>query len=152
MADDLRRLRLSLESMSRKLGDNREMVEDALEIIELDIERRIDRGVDIEGEPFAPLSPAYKKRKEKTHPGQAILKRTRTMISGKMIQKKVSVWSGQNRSEGRIKYLTKYAKYHQEGGKKLPKRAFAGITEDALREIDKSNAEHLRDMLKNAHG
>lgn len=131
----LRRLARELRDLSDPLGD---IVDETI----VDIEERIDRGVDINGAPFKALSPKYAKQKARKFPGKPILKRTNAMVAGANIKTKIS------RKSARVEYTTPYAQFHQFGTDKMPERAFVGISDKVSREADNILGKHIERVLK----
>jgi len=144
MAKTLRSLNRDVDKAIRGLENMTEPIGDSLDHVEEDIERRIDRGVDIEGSKFKPLSAKYKKRKAKKFPGMPILKATRTMLSGANIRRRIG------KKTGKLTYGVgkgDYAGFHQEGGGKLPRRAFGGVSDDAANKVEKIFGDWTGDVL-----
>ena len=126
---DLARARAAVRKSSRGV------LERCLDVIEEDIERRVDKGIDINGKPFKPLSPTYAKQKSKKFPGMPILKATRAMLAGANIRRRFKA-NQTGTTEASMSYTSEYAAYHQEGGGKLPKREFIGVSKEAERQVD----------------
>lgn len=141
--DELGKIRAEMKISSRAV------IEEALDIVERDIEDRIDQGIDMNGKPFAPLSDAYAKQKRRKFPGMPILKATRRMLAGINIKRKFT-GNQTGTTTGSLEYTAEHAEYHQQGGKNLPKREFIGVSATADRAIDEMMSDWLDDVLTRA--
>ena len=131
-----------LSRLARQVDDIHEPLGDIADEAILDIERGIDRGVDVNGNAFKPLSPAYAKQKAKRYPGKPILKRTNAMVAGGNITRKI------NKLSAKVTYNAPYAQYHQFGMGTMPKREFAGIRKETSDKVDKIMGKFVERMLK----
>lgn len=87
---------------------------------------------------WAPLSPAYKKWKEKTRPGEPILRLDHYLVDSLTSPDAPGSVYRLEQDEMTIGTTVEYAVFHQRGGVGLPRRPPISLTEDDKRKIQKS--------------
>lgn len=93
------------------------------------------------------LSPAYKKRKAILYPGKPILQASGRMYEALTSETGDSV-TVKTKTEFGVGTTLPYARYHQKGGAKLPKRAPVDFSESQKRDLTKATQKGLLEILR----
>lgn len=99
------------------------------------------------GAQWQPLTPGYERRKERAFPGQPILRASDRLFRSLAAEgsENINLIEPQRLIYGTS---TPYARYHQRGGKRLPKRQILAVTETDRRQIAALVREHLANQAK----
>lgn len=94
------------------------------------------------GDDWAPLSPAYAARKARIYPGMPILRASDRMFRSLVDQSSDSIAELEPRE---MTYGTRapYARYHQKGTPKMPRRRILAITPEDRRYVQQAVRAHL---------
>jgi phage gpG-like protein len=142
MARTVKDFGVRLRRLGKLVGDLRDPLGDIADEAILDIEQGIDDGVDIDDNPFKPLSKAYARQKARKFPNKVILKRTNSMVAGGNIKVKV------NKKSVSVTYNSPHAQYHQFGTATMPRREFVGIRDETSTKADKILGDFIDRLLK----
>ena len=121
-------LEKAFKKFTRKGGAMRDLLQQAGEIVERSTFERIGRKENVGGSSFAPLSPAYKKRKRKNK--ERILVETGRMVDS-------LAWDMASDNEVRVGFGDAKAQFHMADGprSKIPLRNPLGVSDDDVKEI-----------------
>ena len=131
-------LEKALKKFTKKGGKVKELLEQAGEIVERSTFERIGRKENVDGSSFAPLSPAYKKRKKKNK--ERILVETGRMVDS-------LAWDMASDNEVRVGFGDAKAKFHCDPDtprSKIPLRNPLGVSDGDVKEIQQAAEDLLQ--------
>lgn len=132
----------ALRAIKALLADLRPAYRTIIEYLRKATERQFSSEGSRSGDPWQPLSRAYAEWKAIAYPGKPILRATDAMFKSLVGKTTDSV---ERITKTYLTYGTrrKYARYHQKGGGRLPKRKILAVTDADRREVKKLARLHL---------
>ncbi len=137
----------SVQASFRRLlelgGDASDVTEEIREALLISHQDRFDQQVDPDGEPWAPLSPAYKKQKEKKRPGKGILvyDEIMSLLVSEATDDEVRIGTGPQSKDYAAAQNFGYAPNN------LTSRTFLGFSEQDQEEAVEILQEHINRLL-----
>lgn len=120
---DAQRIRFAMDQWARLVGDGQPMFEDGLRLLESHLGHVFDaEGSQGRGGPWAALSPKYARWKSRAFPGNKLLVRTGALRLSLTTMGHPAAIRQATRTGLVYGSAVPWARYHQVGGEKLPKR------------------------------